>query len=116
MKYEILDKKTYKIFLNEIKWIEVTRGGGVFHLTNDNMTDKKGNWVYDNTALGIIYWDEEVQSLDNNSDEAQCFDMSNKVKWNEVILEEKNNKNGSNNRKLQRVSSDRKRVVIKNGK
>ena len=56
------------------------------------MTDKKGNWVYDNTALGIIYWDEEVQSLDNNSDEAQCFDMSNKVKWNEVILEEKNNK------------------------
>ena len=31
-------------------------------------------------------------------------------------LEEKNNKNGTDNRKLQRVSSDRKRVVIENGK
>ena len=31
-------------------------------------------------------------------------------------LEEKNNKNGSNNRKLQRVYSTRKRAVIKDGK
>jgi hypothetical protein len=90
MKYEQIDKKIYKIFLSDVKWIEVTRGGGVFHLTNDNMTDKKGNWVVDNTNLGIIYWDEEVQSLDACSDEAQCFGMSNKVKWKEVVLEEKN--------------------------
>ena len=31
-------------------------------------------------------------------------------------LEEKNNKNGTNNRKLQRVSCHRKRVVTKDGK
>ena len=31
-------------------------------------------------------------------------------------LEEKNNKNGSNNRKLQRVHSSRKRAIIKDGK
>lgn len=109
LKYQKITRKNktiYRIFINrgygytsgnmlealsgEIQkenWIEVERKAGQYFLVDENLTDKKGYWVYDNTELGFVHWDEEVLNLDNmDSDEAQCFDISNKLKWNEVIL------------------------------
>lgn len=71
-------------------WIEVERKAGCYYLIDNSMTDKKGNWVVDNTELSFAGWDETVQNLDNmQSEEGEIFGMSNKLKWNEVILEPK---------------------------
>ena len=68
-------------------WIEVEKKHHSFRVVDDNMTVKKGNWVTENTDLGFSWWDKEVTDLDGNSDESQCFGMSSKLKWNEVIME-----------------------------
>lgn len=110
LKYETLGNKKYKIFINrgygfsitnmldavsgaaaeEVKkasWIIVERKGGVFRLVDDNLTSKDGDWISDCTDLGFSSWSEEVEDLDNGrSDESQCFEMSNKLQWNEVTL------------------------------
>ncbi len=68
-------------------WIEVERKHHDFFVVDDSMTAKNSNPVTDNTELGFSSWDEEVVSLDNYSEESECFGMSTKLKWNEVILE-----------------------------
>jgi len=63
-------------------WIEVQEASaGVFIVTDDNMTDD------DNTCLGFVAWDGEVEDLDcGSSDESQCFGMSDHLRWNDVDL------------------------------
>jgi hypothetical protein len=68
-------------------WIEVERKAGIYYLIDNSMTVKNGNWVVDNTQLAFAGWDETVQNIDKYSEEGDIFDMSNKLKWNEVILE-----------------------------
>jgi hypothetical protein len=81
---EVLSGEAVK---QEPNWIEVEKRHGSFIITDENMTDKKGNWVVDNTSLGFSGWDDEVKDLDNGySDESQCFGMSTKLQWNEVVL------------------------------
>ncbi len=106
LKYDKIGKKTYRIYVNRgyglsagnlidgvaevplpTSWIEVEKKGGYFYLVNENLTKKKGNWIKDNTDLGFASWDDTVQNIDyENSDEAQCFDMSRRLKWQEVIM------------------------------
>lgn len=111
LNYEKLEDKKFKIFVNrgfgfsmgnmldvlsgeayqeaqKDNWIIVERKGGVYYIVDDNMTDKEGSWITDSTALGFAQWSEEVKDLDNgHSDESQCFEMSNKLQWNEVTME-----------------------------
>lgn len=68
-------------------WIEVERkGSGLFVVTDDNLTEK-GDDPSDQSSLGFIQWDSEVVDLDNGeSDEGQCFGMSNHLKWKDVDM------------------------------
>lgn len=110
LRYE-RDGKGYKIFVNrgygfsmgnmleiisgqaaeEIQkeqWIKIEKkGGGRWEVVDDNMTVKKGNWVVDNTALGFTAWDDQVTDLDKGySDESQCFNMSGKLQYGNVVM------------------------------
>jgi hypothetical protein len=69
-------------------WIEVRETQtGVFSIVGDNMTNRNGNSITDITELGFIEWDNEVTDLDKGqSDESQCFGMSEKLKWRDVEL------------------------------
>ncbi|MDB5194185.1 MAG: hypothetical protein JWN50_199 [Parcubacteria group bacterium] len=61
------------------EWIEVEEmSQGVFTIIGDGMT---GEYL----TLGIWLWDDEVEDLDaGNSDESQCFGMSDHLKWGDV--------------------------------
>lgn len=62
-------------------WIEVSQENYGFTVTGDNITTPS------NEALGFVGWSDEVEDMDNGeSDESQCFGMSNSLKWNEVIM------------------------------
>jgi hypothetical protein len=67
-------------------WIKVRRRHNRWTVVDDSMTDKKGDWIRDNTALGFPVWDDEVKDLDNFSDAASCFGMSEKLQWEDVTL------------------------------
>jgi hypothetical protein len=110
LRYEPDGKQTYKIYVNKgygasmgnildalseddeaaeaEYWIKVRRKGkGSWHLIEENLTDKKGNWIADATDLGFSRWDKTlVQSLDRNSDESQCFGMSNRLQCNGISI------------------------------
>ena len=61
-------------------WIEVEeKEPNIFVVISNGITRPE-------TTLGFSNWDEEAIDLDNGSDESQCFGMSNRLQWNEVIL------------------------------
>ncbi len=72
----------------EQAWIEVVEAvPGMYRVVNDSLTVKGGDWIIDETALGFVAWDDEVEDLDTgNSDESQCFGMSSELRWNDVGL------------------------------
>ena len=72
----------------ERDWIEVEeKKHGVFSVVDNNMTVKDGNSATENTNLGFSHWDSEVEDLDaGDSDESQCFGMSDHLKWQDVDL------------------------------
>ena len=72
----------------EGNWIDVEeRTPGVFTVVDENLTTKDGDWIVDDTSLGFSSWDEEVADLDaGNSDESQCFGMSDRLVWKDVEL------------------------------
>jgi hypothetical protein len=72
----------------EGNWIEVEETTpGNYDIVNDNMTVKDGDGIVENVALGFMGWDDEVEDLDNGqSDESQCFGMSDYLRWETVIL------------------------------
>lgn len=72
----------------EGNWIEVEeRIPHIFTVVGDNMTVKDGDWITESTNLGFSSWDDEVTDLDKGqSDESQCFGMSDCLIWNEVYL------------------------------
>jgi len=72
----------------EGNWIEVEeRSPHVFTVVDENLTVKNGDWIIDATTLGFSGWDDEVEDLDaGNSDESQCFGMSDHLVWKDVIL------------------------------
>lgn len=54
----------------------------VFKVVANNLTDK-----YMPLLLGFTGWDNEVVDLDaGDSDESQCFGMSDHLRWNDVDL------------------------------
>jgi len=58
---------------------------GVFEVVEDSMT-QGDDWIVDPTALGFVDWDGEVENLDKDSDGFQCFQISDVVRWNDVVL------------------------------
>lgn len=93
LKYEKIADGKYKIFVNysSVYWIIVERKGGIFHIVDDNMTNT------DCSALGFDDWSDEVEDLDNGwSDESQCFGMSIKLKWKNIVLEPEGSINAKN--------------------
>ena len=68
-------------------WIKVEKiSPGVFQIIEDNLTSGS-DWITDSCALGFCSWDDEVTDLDaGNSDESQCFCMSDHLRWNDVEL------------------------------
>lgn len=71
----------------EGEWIKVEEiSSGVFKIVDNSMTDEcnvlSGAW-----ALGLCFWDEEVEDLDaGNSDGSQCFGMSDHLRWKDVEI------------------------------
>lgn len=65
----------------ERSWIMVEeRDEGVFTVVGHNFTGS-------NTEISFRAWDDEVSDLDGQSDAAQCFGMSNHLRWNDVHME-----------------------------
>jgi hypothetical protein len=59
---------------------------GLFQVVENSMTSGD-YWVQDPVALGFCWWDDEVEDLDaGNSDESQCFGISDHLRWNDVHL------------------------------
>jgi hypothetical protein len=71
----------------EGNWIDVEeREPGVFTVVDDNLTSGS-DWIVDPCNLGFSQWDDEVEDLDaGDSDESQCFGMSDHLRWNDVDL------------------------------
>ena len=71
----------------EGNWIKVERiSPGHYKIVDDNLTSGS-YWISDSCALGFCSWDNEVTDLDaGNSDESQCFGMSDHLVWNDVEL------------------------------
>ncbi len=70
-------------------WIKVEEvSPGIFKIVDNNMTEEEeGNVLCGLWALGLCSWDEEVVDLDaGNSDESQCFGMSDHLRWNDVEI------------------------------
>lgn len=62
---------------------------GVFTVVDASAVVEPENGGTSYSALGFGYWDEQVDNLDvgeGQSDEAMCFDMSRRLRWNDVEL------------------------------
>lgn len=111
MKYEKLEDKKYKVFINrgygssggnmmefvqelinpeeKENWIIFERKGGVFHIVDNNLTYKEQNdhdWITKNTELGFSDWSEIVENLDTTSENYEYFEISDRVKSNGIVL------------------------------
>lgn len=69
-------------------WIVVEQVAcGRYVVVEDNLTVKSDDRLWDDLELGFIGWDDEVEDLDaGDSEESQCFGMSNRLRWNDVDL------------------------------
>ena len=72
---------------SESAWITVKKvSPGVYQIVDNSMTTGDSG-LTDCCALGFCYWDDEVQDIDaGNSDESQCFEMSDHLRWNDVDI------------------------------
>jgi hypothetical protein len=69
------------------RWIRVVRSDlGGWEVVDDSMTLQGGDWATDATSLGFSEWDDDVENLDLDSDEWQCFGISGKLRSGGIIL------------------------------
>ena len=60
---------------------------GEYAVMGDSLTTKVGDTLRNDLALEFSEWDGDVTDLDNGqSDESQCFGLSAKLQWGEVIF------------------------------
>lgn len=67
-------------------WVEVKKvSSGIYEVVGYGIFGHVDS--FGNNALGIRKWDEEVVDLDaGNSDESQCFGMSDHLRWKDVDI------------------------------
>ena len=83
-----------KIHINDSEdWIIVKKiAKNTYEIESDSITDD-GDWITKCTALGITDWRDGAENLDVSgpdsyeSDGMQCFGISDKVKYKDVIFD-----------------------------